>query len=51
MIELSKYIAHVIAAYGATITIILAISLYTLIDFKKVKKQLDSISEKKPNGS
>jgi hypothetical protein len=49
MIELSKYIVHVIAAYGATLIIILAISLYTFIDFKKAKKQLDNISKKKTN--
>ena len=47
MIELSKYIAHVLAAYGITLVIILFISLYTFFDFKKTKKQMDSISEKK----
>jgi hypothetical protein len=51
MIELSKYIVHVVGAYGATLIIILAISLYTFIDFKKAKKQLDNISKKKKNSS
>ena len=47
MIELSKYIAHVLAAYGVTLVIIIVISLYTIADFKKTKKQLNKISEKK----
>ena len=51
MIEFSKYIVHVIAAYGVTLTVIIAISLYTFFDFKKAKKQLDDISDKKKNSS
>ena len=47
MIELSKYIAHVIAAYSITIVIIIAISISTFIDFKKTKKQLENMSQKK----
>ena len=47
MIELSKYIAHVLAAYGITLVIIIFISLYTFFDFKKTKKLMDSLSEKK----
>ena len=47
MIELSKYIAHVLAAYGITLVIIISISLYTFFEFRKTKKQLDNISQKK----
>ena len=49
MMELSKYTVHVMAAYGITIVIIIVLSLYTFINFKKTKKQLDNISENKIN--
>ena len=51
MIELSKYMAYVISAYGITLMIIIAISVYTFIDFKKTKRQLDDMSEKKTKNS
>ena len=49
MIELSKYMEHVIAAYSITVVILIFISLGTLIDFKKTKKKLENIPQKKVN--
>jgi|MDTG01.3.fsa_nt_gb heme exporter protein CcmD len=47
MIEFGKYDAYILSAYGFTIVVLIALSIQTLIAFRKTKNKLAEISERK----
>ena len=47
MIELGKYGAYVVSAYGITLIILVSLCLQTFISYTRTKKKLAEILQKK----